>query len=79
MNIVRAKLVKHHVDDWPEELMSLAVPLGKIYVIDLDSKCPATLVNLEHPEWGARTVTGVRDVGHPYCALLPFDCLEVLP
>lgn len=75
MTIIAAVLVGREVPGWPEMVISPTVPLGKRYLVDLDSKGAATLWNLAHPEWGHLKVESVVDVqdGFP----LPLCCLRL--
>ena len=74
MTIVSAVLIGHEVPGWPEEVISLSVPLGKRYRVDLDSKTSGTLHNTAHPEWGVLDLELISDVedGFP----LPTCCLK---
>lgn len=73
MKIVRARLVKRKTHNGLQEFDS-AIPLGKIYNIDIDSLQTLKLHNIEkHVSHKAPMVIDI-DTGE----YLPFECIEVI-
>lgn len=72
MHLVKAKLIKHTTAD---ELASFLdnIPLGKEYVIDLDTKREATLWNTEKQKEHIKTLVNEAETG----LWMFFELLEI--